>query len=144
MGVAVRIALLSTIVSSFACASASKGADGARSAVATPRQVSVSVTYRERIMIPDNSELDVRIVDVSKGDSAATTVAEKKTKISGAPPYRVSLEIPPELFIDSSRYHARARIMRPDSSAMFSTHQGVPVLTMGAGDSVEVVVGMGM
>ena len=57
---------------------------------------------------------------------------------------RVSLEIPPELFIDSSRYHARARIMRPDSSAMFSTRQGVPVLTMGAGDSVEVVVGMGM
>ena len=110
---------------------------------ATPRQVAVSVTYRERIMIPDGSELDVQIVDVSKGDSAATTVAEKKTKISGAPPYHVSLEVPPELFIDSSRYHARAGIMRPDSTTMFVTRQGVPVLTMGAGDSVEVVVGIG-
>ncbi len=143
MGVAVRIALLSTIASGLACASASKGADGERSVAATPRQVAVTVTYRERIMIPDNSELDVRIVDVSKGDSAATTVAEKKTKISGAPPYSVSLEIPPELFIDSSRYHARARIMRPDSSMMFTTRQGVPVMTMGAGDSVEVVMRMG-
>ena len=142
MGVAVRIALLSTIASGLACASASKGADGARSVAATPRQVAVTVTYRERIMIPDNSELDVRIVDVSKGDSAATTVAEKKTKISGAPPYGVSLEIPPELFIDSSRYHARARIMRPDSLTMFTTRRGVPVMTMGAGDSVEVVVEM--
>lgn len=144
MGAAGRIALLSTIVSGFACASASKGADGERSVTATPRQVEVTVTYRERIMIPNNSELDVQIVDVSKGDSAATTVAEKKTRISGGPPYSVSLVVPPELFIDSSRYHARAEILRPDSVAMFRTRQGVPVLTMGAGDSVEVVVSMGL
>ena len=143
MGVAVRVAMVSTVLSGLACSSANRGADGSPSVAATPRRVAVSVTYRERIMIPDNSELDVRIVDVSKGDSAATTVAEKKTKISGAPPYVVSLEIPPELFIDSSRYHARASIMRPDSSAMFATRQGVPVLTMGAGDSVEVVLAMG-
>ena len=143
MGVAVRIALLSTIVSGLACASASRGADGERSVAATPKRVAVSVTYRERLMVPSGSELDVQIVDVSKGDSAATTVAEKKTKIDGGPPYPVSLEIPPELYIDSSRYHARAEIMRPDSTTMFVTRQGVPVLTMGAGDSVEVVVGMG-
>ena len=143
MGVAVRIALLSTVVSGLACASASRGADGERSVEATPRQVAVSVTYRERIMIPDESELDVQIVDVSKGDSTATTVAEKKMKISGAPPYHISLDVPPELFIDSSRYHARAEIMRPDSTTMFVTRQGVPVLTLGAGDSVEVVVGIG-
>lgn len=143
MGVAVRIALLSTVVSGLACATASRGADGERSVAATSKKVAVSVTYRERIMVPSGSELDVQIVDVSKGDSAATTVAEKKTKISGGPPYLVSLEIPPELYIDSSRYHARAEIMRPDSTTMFMTRQGVPVLTMGAADSVEVVVGMG-
>jgi putative lipoprotein len=143
MGVAVRIALLSTVVSVLACASASRGADGERSVAATPKKVAVSVTYRERIMVPPDSELDVQIVDVSKGDSAATTVAEKKMKISGGPPYQVSLEIPPELYIDSSRYHARAEIMGPDSTTMFRTRQGVPVLTMGAADSVEVVVGMG-
>jgi len=143
MGVAVRIALVGTIVSGLACASASRGADGERSVAATPKRVAVSVTYRERIMVPSGSELDVQIVDVSKGDSAATTVAEKKTKIDGGPPYHVSLEIPPELYIDSSRYHARAEIMRPDSTTMFITRQGVPILTMGAGDSVEVVVGMG-
>jgi hypothetical protein len=33
--------------------------------------------------------------------------------------------------------------MGPDSTTMFRTRQGVPVLTMGAADSVEVVLGMG-
>ena len=142
MGVVGRIALLSAVVSGLACASASRGADGERTITATPRKVAVTVTYRERIMVPSGSELDVRIMDVTKSDSAATTVAEKKTKISGGPPYQVSLEVPPELYIDSSRYHVRARITRPDSTTMFSTRTGVPVLTMGAGDSVEVVLGM--
>lgn len=144
MAVIVRIALMSAVVSGLACAgSTSRGADGERSAEATPRKVAVSVTYRERIMVPSGSELDVRVVDATKSDSAATTVAQSKSKITGAPPYQVSLTVPPELFIDSSRYEARASIMRPDSTVMFETASGVPVLTMGAGDSVEVIVSMG-
>lgn len=144
MAVIVRIALVSAVVSGLACASSTRrGADGERSAEATPRKVVVSVTYRERIMVPSGSELDVRVVDATKSDSAATVVAQDKSKITGGPPYQVSLTVPPELFIDSSRYEARASIMRPDSTMMFETASGVPVLTMGAGDSVEVILSMG-
>jgi putative lipoprotein len=139
----VRIAVMGAMVAGVACASStSRGADGEQSLESTPRKVVVSVTYRERIMVPSGSELDVRVVDATKSDSAATIVAEKKSKISGGPPYLVSLEVPPELFIDSSRYEARASIMRPDSTMMFETANGAPVLTMGAGDSVEVLVRM--
>jgi putative lipoprotein len=143
MAVAARIVPCIAVGMLLACSSASRGADGEKTLAATPRKVTVSATYRERIMVPDGSELDVRIVDVTKSDSATTTVAESKAKVKGGPPYQVSLEIPPEIFIDSSRYHARARITRPDSTVMFHTRPGVPVLTFGAGDSVEVVMRMG-
>ncbi|HLS48042.1 MAG TPA: YbaY family lipoprotein [Gemmatimonadales bacterium] len=147
MRVPIRFAVLAGVVAIAtlaigACASTSRGADGERSTQATPRDVTVTVFYRERIMVPPNSELTVQVLDVTKSDSASTTVAESKTSISSAPPYVVRLEVPPELFIDSSRYEARASILRPDSTTMFRTAAGVPILTRGAADSVELMLRM--
>src|SRR5690606_26557059 len=81
MRVPIRFAVLAGVVAIAtlaigACASTSRGADGERSTQATPRDVTVTVFYRERIMVPPNSELTVQVLDVTKSDSASTTVAE--------------------------------------------------------------------
>src|SRR5262245_51239697 len=55
------------------------------------RTLSGHVTYRERMVLPPSAMIEVRLVDVSRADGKAITIAA--TSISGSNPGSVSLSV---------------------------------------------------
>lgn len=58
------------------------------------KSLSGTVMYRERMALPPNAVLTVRLEDVSLADAPAKVVAESWRDVQGAPPYSYSLQIP--------------------------------------------------
>lgn len=110
----------------------------AGAATAETRSVTGTVAYLERIALPPEAELVVTLVDVSLQDAPATTLASKGMALTGVP-------MPFELPYDSTAidpahsYAVQARIML-DGNLLFLTTQSYPVLTRGAGETVEIIV----
>ena len=93
--------------------------------------VKVVVTYRQRIALPDNAEITVQLLDVSRMDVAAEVLASETLTSDGAQaPFNVSLSYDPTAIIDSNSYAVRAEI-RVDEMLVFTTDQNYPVITRG-------------
>ncbi|HMN97374.1 MAG TPA: YbaY family lipoprotein [Phycisphaerales bacterium] len=91
----------------------------------------VSVTYRERIMLPAGSTVRVVLEDVSKADAPAVTIAEQSMTVTGAPPYVLEVLYDPEALDNRATYAVRATIER-DGRRLFTSDTHTPVLTGGA------------
>ena len=103
--------------------------------------VHVSVTYRERILLPSGHQLTVRIEDVSLADAPSRVLAEHKETLDGrGPPYAATLGVPVSAIDPRHSYAARAEIRDPTGGLRFVTDSRYPVLTQDAGASVEVVL----
>lgn len=103
--------------------------------------VQVSVTYRERILLPPGHQLTVRIEDVSLADAPSRILAEHKETLDGrGPPYVATLGVPVSAIDPRHSYAARAEIRDPAGGLRFVTDSRYPVLTHGAGASVEIVL----
>lgn len=98
-----------------------------------------TLMYRERIALPPGAEVQVKLVDVSKADAPAETVAEKSFKVEKQPP--IEFELP----YDASRIRAEGAYALEASIAhegrvLFRTAERVPVLGKDAPAKVEVVL----
>ena len=103
--------------------------------------VQVSVTYRERILLPAGHVLTVRIEDVSLADAPSRILAEHKETLDGrGPPYAVTLGVPTSAIDPRHSYAARAEIRDPAGGLRFVTDTRHAVLTQGAGSTVEIVL----
>lgn len=102
--------------------------------------VEVTVTYRERIMLPPGHVLTVRIEDVSRADAPAVTMAQTRRPLDGAPPYSVSLSVPTARIDPRHTYAARAEIRDPAGALRFTTDARHAVLTQGAPNRAEIVL----
>jgi uncharacterized lipoprotein YbaY len=91
-----------------------------------------TVTYLQRVALPPNAIVEVRLADVSKQDVAATVIASQTIETKGA-----QVPIPFELVYDPARieermdYAVSARITIDGKLAWISTTRN-PVLTRGA------------
>ena len=110
----------------------------------SPDKASVTgtVTYRQRIALPPEAVLTVRIEDVSLADAPAEVVGEQVIKTEGAQvpiPFVVSYE--PENIIENHRYSLRVRIEDGAGRLLFINDTDVPVITNGnPTEDIEVVV----
>jgi putative lipoprotein len=79
--------------------------------------LSVTVGYRERIALPPEAEVEVRLLDLSRGGAAATLVTAQRFAMTGVPT-TVSLTYDPMVTPGSGRYALTATIWAGDA-AMF-------------------------
>ena len=106
----------------------------------SPASVTGTVTYRQRIALPPNAEITVKLVDVSRQDVAATELATQ-TIVSGGNqvPFAFTLPYDPATIDQRNTYAVQAQI-RVDGQLTFISMQQYPVITRGNPTTVEVVV----
>lgn len=103
--------------------------------------VTGTVTYRERILLPPTSTLNVRLEDISLADAPARTLAEHtRTLGPAAPPYTFRLAYQPTWIEPNRTYAVRAEIREPDGRLRFTTTTRHAVITQGAPREVEIVL----
>lgn len=107
--------------------------------MAAAQAISVTATYRERIMPPPDARLVAVLQDVSRADAPAIEVARTEIANAGAPPYRFEIEYDPDAIDPTHRYAVRSTLWAGDHM-MFTTDTHVPVLTYGAPDRAEVIM----
>lgn len=83
-------------------------------------QLSGEVFYRERIMLPPDSVLIVKLVDVSIADARSITLSEIIHPIQGGPPYEFTLDYTPSVIDDKMRYSLQARVEHDGKLLMIS------------------------
>ncbi|SLN31584.1 META domain protein [Falsiruegeria litorea R37] len=97
-----------------------------------------SASYRERIALPPEAVLDVRLVDISRQDVAATVLSSKRYAMTGVPT-EFSLEYDDALIDERFSYAVQASVYVGDR-LLFTSDTVHPVLTRGQGDTAEVVM----
>ena len=102
--------------------------------------VTGTVSYRERIALPPDAALAVRLVDVSLADAPSVTLAETVDETAGAQvPLAFSLPVDAGRIDPRHRYAVQAEIRDGDGTLLWTTDTVHPVLTHGAPrDGVEV------
>lgn len=98
-----------------------------------------TVTYRERVSLPANSEVTIRLVD--SGDPAGTPVAETKFSTGNRqPPFSFELNYAPRDINRQRTYELQAEV-RSEGRLRLKSGAGRPVELRGAQiDNVELVV----
>ena len=110
-------------------------------AQADSAQVTGSVTYRERMALPNDAVIDVQLIDTSIADIAAQTVAESLINAEGRQvPVSFTLAYNPTQIVAAHHYSVRSTIRSGDGMLMFSTTQAYPVLTHGASSKVNLIL----
>lgn len=105
------------------------------------RGVDVTVTYRERILLPPGHTLRVTLADVSLADAPSRTLAETALELEGrAPPYSVRLSTDAAQLDPRHEYAVRAEIRNPAGALRFTTDTRHSVLTRGAPDRADIVL----
>lgn len=98
------------------------------------------VTYRQRMALPAEAQLTVRLVDVSRADAPAEVLAEQKMLADGQQvPFALELPYEPGLIEENRTYAVQARI-EVDGALWFITTTQVPVITRGNPTEVELVL----
>jgi uncharacterized lipoprotein YbaY/heat shock protein HslJ len=109
----------------------------------TTEPASASITgtasYRERMMLPPGSTLEVTLEDVSRADAPADVIALAEAEASKAPPYSFTLTYDPARINSNHRYNVRARIMA-DGKLMFQSDAGYAVLGSGNVTNVDILL----
>lgn len=99
-----------------------------------------TVTYRPRIALPPNAVVEVSLVDVSRADAPAITLASQRIVTGGRQvPIPFQLVYNPDSIDERYSYAVQARIM-VDGELRFINTSRVAVLTQGHPSQVEVVV----
>ena len=119
--------------------SASDTEPDAESAPAETSAVTGTLMYRERIALPPDATATVLLVDASRADAPAITVAEQTIDPAGQVPIEFRLVYDPSTIDPRNRYLVRGTIGVGDQ-LLFTTTQAYPVLTQGAVADVELVL----
>ena len=124
------VAIAAGLLATFGCSSSSEAT------------ITGTVTYRQRIALPDDAIITVKLQDVSKADAAATLLGEQIIKTEGQQvpiPYEVTYD---ELEIDDRlSYSVSARIVDGTGKLLFISDTHTPVITRdNPTEDVEIVV----
>jgi putative lipoprotein len=112
-------------------------------AVTTDMDASAKVTgtlvYRERIIPKPGTVAEVWLLDISRADAPARELAHRIIEDPGPPPIAFTLEYDPADVDGRMSYGVRA-VLRRGERLIFTSDTNYPVLTRGAGNSVEVML----
>jgi uncharacterized lipoprotein YbaY len=102
--------------------------------------VTGTVAYLPRIALPPQAVVEVKLLDVSRADAPAITIAEQIIPTNGRQvPIPFSLSYDPETIEQRYRYAVQARILVNDRLLWISTTQ-YPVITQGNPTSIDILV----
>lgn len=103
--------------------------------------VTGTVTYRERMALGPECQVEVQLLDVSRADAPSLTLAKQVLPTEGRqPPYAFRLSYSPEQIIPNHTYAVSARITC-GGELWFINDTRISVLTQGAPtEAVEVPV----
>ena len=110
-------------------------------ALASADEITGTVTYRERLMMPPDAVLEVQMQDTSLADAPAETLATYRVENPGAPPYDFAFTYDPAAIDAARSYTLRATIHRGDR-LMMTTDTVYPVLTQGGGTHADMLLKM--
>lgn len=97
-----------------------------------------TVSYHERMALPPSATVDVRIVEISRADAPAVTIAEQQIVPKGLVPVGFRLLYDPAKINPNNRYALQAEI-RDEGELLFTTTTMHPILT-GGHDNTDIVV----
>jgi len=102
--------------------------------------VSGNIFYRERISLPPNSVINVKLVDISLQDTKAITIAEQEIITTGQQvPIPFELSYSPQNIKPSNTYAVQAKIIIGDK-LVYISDQIYPVITRDNPQEVEILV----
>lgn len=104
--------------------------------------VTGTVTYLQRIALPPDAVVTVRIEDVSKADALAEVMGEQVIQTKGAQvPIPFSVPYDPDKIIDNHTYSLRVWIEDGTGKLLFINDTSIPVITNGNPTlDIEVIV----
>lgn len=108
-------------------------------ALAQDGTIAGTATYRERIALPPGAVLEVELRDISRADAPAPLVAGTRIETTGQVPIPFTLRFDPARIDPRGRYSVSARLS-VGGQVRFRSESIHPVLTQGAGTSVEVLL----
>ena len=101
--------------------------------------VTGTVTYRERIALPENAVVHIQLLDVSLMDVSAKQLAEQTITPKHQVPIPFEMAYSPEQIDARMTYAVRATI-RSGGKLLFVTDRSYPVLTRGKPGHVDLVL----
>jgi len=102
--------------------------------------VTGTVTYREKISLPQDAVIEVSLLDVSLMDVAAKLISKQTIKPNQPVPISFKLYYDPQDIDQRMTYAVQARILDGDNRLIFVTDTSYPVLTRGQSDRVDLVL----
>jgi len=125
------LSLIPLVLGLAGCASSSNDA-----------QVTGRVTYLQRIALPQDAVVVVRLENISRADAPAEIIVEKKIETEGRQvPIPFELPYNPESINDKDTYNVNARILDGQGTLLFISDTVVPVITRDNPKSdIEVIV----
>jgi putative lipoprotein len=105
-----------------------------------PSEVTGTVTYRERIALPEGARVRVTLLDVSLVDQPARVIAEEEVLPTGQVPVPFALRFEPQKVEQERRNALHATIADAGGKTLWASPAATPVLTQGAPAAVELVV----
>lgn len=102
--------------------------------------VTGTVTYRQRVALSPNAVVEVKLLDVSRSDAPAVTIAEQVIRPARRQvPIKFEIQYDPGHIDQRHRYTIQARIIDEGKLQLINT-QAYPVITGGNPNTVDVIV----
>lgn len=102
--------------------------------------IEVKVSYRERIALPPDAQLDVLLLDMSRGGAMATRIASQRFAMTGVP-MTVTLGYDPRIVEKTARYALTATIWSGDRK-VFALQSPQDISLGFEGGPVDIMLGM--
>jgi putative lipoprotein len=124
----------------LAAAGCAGGAPATRGADA-PREAAIEGTaaWRERMALPPGARFEAELQDVTRADAPAMVIARAVIAEAPNPPIRFTIPYDASRIDANHRYAVRAAV-RAGGRLLFASDVPQPVLTQGAGQTVELLL----
>ena len=110
-------------------------------AVTSTAKVTGSVTYRERIALRPDAVVEVRLIDVSRANAPAMTIAKQIIENPGQVPVAFEIEYNPDEIDDRFTYAIQVKI-NEEGKLRFINNTRYAVITRGSPTHVDMVLKM--
>jgi putative lipoprotein len=127
------------VVSALVLAGCGLFGRGAAPEAPLPAELTGTVGYRERIALPPDAQLRVRLEEVPRGDEPPQFIAETTIPRIGAPPVRFRMALDPRVIDPRRGYTLTARI-EVGERLLLVNDPPMRVLTGGNPSRVDVLV----
>jgi putative lipoprotein len=102
-------------------------------------RVTGNLYWRERLVLRPGAVAEVSLIDVSRADAPARTIADQTIEDVSVPPVPFALEFDSASIDERMSYAVRA-VIRHEGRLLFTTDTHNPVLTRGAGSTVDLML----